>query len=438
MRQLKTIGSGLLSLALTALAVACGNNANKPISELHLPDINVLFENYEALDSTKAYTDFAEKLVIANEDLQASQIYIEAASLYFQEEEVDEAVELVHKAIDAGMANPKILTKLEVIGQHHDTPEGNRLKKRLDSIQEKLKDVTHFSLEMESMNQFWSYFERAKKDPEKAKAIFKEFIFEGPRELRDFYVVRYMNTDNMYGQMINASPDYYSYLKGQFNPDSLTALKSKITKWMRNFKAIYAEAVFPKVFVVPGILNSGGTATEMGMFVGGDMYGRSASMPSKSLTDWQKGAVMNFSELPRLTLHELMHFQQSYNDTKNAESVMAAIISEGVCDFFVELSSGEQQKNNNLTYLEDPENMAKILADLEVDLYTNDYSRWLYNGDIEDRPYDLGYTMGYLISKSFYENHGNKDQAVQELLNTNDFSMIVKGSDYSHVLNRIN
>ena len=173
------------------------------------------------------------------------------------------------------------------------------------------------------------------------------------------------------------------------------------------------------------------------MFVGGDMYGRSDSMPTQGLNDWQKGAVMRFSELPGLTIHELMHFQQSYGDIENAETVMGSIIAEGVCDFFVELSSGEQLKNKNLTYLENLDHMSKILTDLREDLYTNDNSRWLYNGDIEDRPYDLGYTMGYLISKSFYENHEDKKQAVYELLNTDDFSSIIKGSEYAHIMNQL-
>ena len=81
---------------------------------------------------------------------------------------------------------------------------------------------------------------------------------------------------------------------------------------METFRDLYPQAVFPKVYIVPGVLNSGGPATEMGMFLGGDMYGRSPEMPTEELTDWQRGAIMNFSDLPRLTIHELMHFQQSY------------------------------------------------------------------------------------------------------------------------------
>ena len=256
MKEIKTY-KAIITITLTAVIVSC-NNPKKPTSKLYLPDVDALFENYEELDSTKAYGAFAERVVEANRDLQSSQMFVEAASLYHQAGEIDEAIELLHKAIDCGMANPNIISKFDGLEQKLNTSEGKQLKKRLDSIQQKLKDVSHFSLEMESMDYFWDYFERARNDTANAKLIFKEFIFEGPRELRDFYVVRYETVDNMYGQMINAAPDYYEYLKGQFNPDSLIALKSKTTAWMRNFKTMYPEAVFPKVFVVPGILNSGG------------------------------------------------------------------------------------------------------------------------------------------------------------------------------------
>lgn len=411
-------------------------NYKKDISSLYLPDINLLYEDYEQLDSSGAYNSFANTLVNANRDLNSSELYVEAASLYAQTGQLDSAAILLHKAIDNGMANPKIITKIHGL-RNSDSPLWQKLQRRLDSINLELQDVSHYSMEIASMNQFWDYFERAAKDTSSAKDIFKEFIFEGPKELRDFYVVRYINLNTMYGQMINASPEYFHYLKNQFNPDSIEALKSKTTRWMRNFKKIYPKAVFPKVYVVPGILNSGGTATEMGLFVGGDMYGRSDAMPTEGLTNWQKEAIMKVSDLPGLTLHELMHFQQNYQDTENNETVLAQVISEGVCDFLVELCSGEELTNSNLLYLGNQENEQKIMDDLKKDLFSEDNSKWLYNGGaITDRPHDLGYTVGYLISKSYYNNTPDKKNAVFELLNTNDFLTILGGSDYSFLLEK--
>lgn len=431
--------SKIFALFLIFLFTFCKDKAHKSddaeITALYLPDLDLLYPDYESVDSTKAYAKLANKLIRENRDLQSSQMYIDAAWFYNKAGYVDSVAIMLHRAIDRGMANPKILQKFSILDTIPDTPIWNRLEIRLDSIQNELQDISHFSLEMESMNQFWGYFDRALEDTSKAKEVFKEYIFRGPIEIRDFYFARYENPSNMYGQMINGTPGYYEYLKNHLHPDSLTLLNTKTTRWMRNFKSHYPQAVFPKVFIVPGILNTGGTTTEMGMFVGGDMYGRSHNMPTEGLTDWQKGAIMKFSDLPGLTLHELMHFQQSYSDPTHGESVLMGIVGEGVCDFLVELSSGKILMNSNLTYLEDSNNKEFILNELRADLFSTDNSKWLYNGgSIEDRPHDLGYTMGYLITKSYYQNHKNKKEAIYEMLNTNDVVSILKGSDYAFLL----
>ena len=81
--------------------------------------------------------------------------------------------------------------------------------------------------------------------------------------------------------------------------------------------------------------------------------------------------------------------------------------------------------------------MAFILEELKNDLYSTDNSKWLYNGgSIEDRPHDLGYTMGYLISKSYYQNHPDKKEAVYQLLNTDNIESIYLGSDYAYLMEK--
>jgi hypothetical protein len=55
-------------------------------------------------------------------------------------------------------------------------------------------------------------------------------------------------------------------------------------------------------------------------------------------------------------------------------------------------------------------------------------------GAIKDRPSNLGYTMGFLISKSYYEKSSDKKKAVFELLNTNNFKIIIQESDFKEIL----
>ena len=107
----------------------------KRLNSLYLPDINLLYEDYEQLDSTGAYNSFAYTLVNANRDLKSSELYVEAASLYAQAGQSDSVAILLHKAIDNGMANPKIISKLHGLKNYTDSPLWQDLQRRLDSIQ---------------------------------------------------------------------------------------------------------------------------------------------------------------------------------------------------------------------------------------------------------------------------------------------------------------
>ena len=422
-------------LFLTGCRDTQPNPAPGNYQDAFLPEMDGLFNEFQKLQDLGSYEVLGDTLMSANKDLQASELYVQAAFAYWEAGDADAAAAMLHRAIDRGMSNPKVLEKFPESQQEPTGASWDQLKKRLDSIQAQLQKPSNFDLKTASMEAFWPYFEKAMADTSQARRHLKAFIFEAPREVRDFYVVRYGSIDNMYGQMINAAPNYYRYLKTRFHPDSLKVFRKTILKSMKQFQELYPQAVFPKVYIVPGILNTGGTATEMGMFLGGDMYGRSPQMPVEDLTDWQEDAIMEFAELPRLTMHELMHFQQNYRDTTHGQTLLSAVIQEGVCDFMVELCSGNPMVNENLTFLSDPSNEAWIFGEFQEELLGDDTSKWLYNGgSIEDRPQDLGYTLGYLICKSYYEQSPDKKEAIAELLNTDDFMKIVKNSDFAYLL----
>ncbi len=402
----------------------------------NLPDLNVLFEDYERLESKGNYTLLARKIAEANSDLQSSELYVEAASLYMLAGKKDSAVHLLHRAIDRGMSNPGILGKFQGL-EGTDNLDFSRLKNRLDSLGQILRNITNFSIESRAMDMFWPYFDEALAHPDSARSFLKAYILEGPPEIRDYYAIRYYNTENMYGQMVNGAPEYYRYLRSRMNSDSLSAIRGRTTSALQNFKSLYPPAVFPKVFVVPGLLNSGGTASEMGLFVGGDMFGRSPFIPVQELNEWQNETISDLNAMPQLILHELMHYQQNYSDSQNEDSVLFKVIGEGVCDFLRELASGVPVESEQLEYLKIPENFTQVTLQLKQDLFSDDLSLWLYNGgSIEDRPADLGYAMGYLITKSYYRNTTDKQKALFDLLNTDDMITILRGSDFHYLLDK--
>jgi hypothetical protein len=182
--QVTTIIARLSLFAVILLLTACNKAQPEGIAGLHLPDINLLFEDYELADSTGNYAAFAHKLVLANRDLNSSELYVEAASLYQQAGNTDSVAILLHKAIDYGMANPNILSRMNIPHGLQKGTAWEELRARLDSIHGKLGKITNFSLQLEAMNQFWPYLDRALEDTSRAKAIFKEYIFSGPRNKR--------------------------------------------------------------------------------------------------------------------------------------------------------------------------------------------------------------------------------------------------------------
>mgnify|MGYP001554019418 FL=1 len=292
----------VFSLGILTLGISCGP-PEKKVSEMRLPDMERLFNFYGEKQASGAFKVLADSLIKANEDLQSSELFVQAAYVYWEGGLTDSAAAMLHKAIDNGMSNPRILDKFPNPAGPLEGMRWDALQDRLDSIDRELKELSHFELRTEAMDVFWPYLNRSLEDTSQAREQLKTFILKGPQEVRDFYVVRYGSIDQMYGQMINAAPEYYKNLQGQFSPDSVNLVKETIVGSMTRFREIYPQAVFPKVYIVPGILNSGGTATEMGMFLGGDMYGKSPETPTRELTEWQRDAIMNFSDLPRITIH---------------------------------------------------------------------------------------------------------------------------------------
>jgi hypothetical protein len=56
---------------------------------------------------------------------------------------------------------------------------------------------------------------------------------------------------------------------------------------------------------------------------------------------------------------------------------------------------------------------AEIWRDFETDMYKPDYSNWLYNArTAKDRPADLGYYIGYLITRAYYIKAKDQRQAL--------------------------
>lgn len=104
-------------------------------------------------------------------------------------------------------------------------------------------------------------------------------------------------------------------------------------------------------------------------------------------------------------------------------------IMEGSADFVAELATGRPVRN---AYAEAHE--AELWTEFDRDRHSRDYRKWLYNGRDTlargDRPPDLGYWIGYRITKTYYERASNKSDAIRQILTISDFDRFLAESGY--------
>lgn len=403
------------------------------LSAQHLPDIIQLYPQIESLTNEGKYEELAALLRHENRDFNAPYIYYEEAKLWGQLGQQDKAADALLLAIKYGMTDPKIIDADELAGLS-SAPKWPKVQKEIKKLQKELSNPNNFEVSAQEAIDFLTALKKAKSDTANARQYFTEMILNGSAAMKEYYIIRYSSVDNIVNTTLKDYPRYYDYLLKRLQPKSLTVVREQTMKNMSRFHEYYPDAVFPKGYLMIGLLNSGGTLTNLGVYIGLDIYARSEEMPDEELNDWHKSVIGTAENLPSIMTHELMHFQQNYQDTINNNSVLSKVIGEGVCDFLVGLSVDFKDfKPINYDYF--LENEATILGWLKEDLYNTDLSRWMYNGNAaKDYPADLGYTVGYFICKSYFEEASDKKRAVRELLTTDNFKSILEGSRYAYLL----
>lgn len=425
-------------LLIALLVLAC--QKDKPTPKIcELPDVGAIGSICDSLYAAEEYTQAARLYFKGGIQNQSSELFVYSAWMYGQAQEADSALMAIKNAISFGMSNPYILDKVGIAAEAGNDGLRKEVHHLLDSLESINSSIDNFEVINTTTNDFWEYFEKAKADTANAKMYLAQYICEGSNALKDYYHIRYENVDKMHRNLILKYSDYYTYVKSILTQDRLQKVAEESKEMMLQFSKIYPPTTFPKTYLVPDLINSSGTLSELGLFIGISMFAKSDSMPLKNLDDWQKTHISEFENMNFVLIHELMHFQQSYSDDKNRNILLGKLIEEGVCDFLVTLLTPKNavspDMQRRLDYLATEENENFILEELKRDLYSGDLSKWMYNGGaISDRPSDMGYTMGYLICKSYYEQSTDKKQAVFELLNTSNFKSIIENSEYSSLL----
>lgn len=297
------------------------------------------------------------------------------------------------------------------------------------------------------IDNFWRAFDLAAKETDREKKISiyqTEYLDKGSAGLQDFVRMRIKSAKDLIGA-VETLPRFYASVR----PSTLRVaeMEKEMRKSFRKFKKVYPKAVFPDVYFVIGIANTGGTASKNGLLIGTELYGLTANTPREEFPAFFKAflpgekdeaalqrtvdkalatALKPIEKVPFVVAHESCHFNQNY---PKQTTVLEKSIQEGACDFIAEVIAGEPLNPEQKIYGDRHE--ADLWRDFSAEMNGTDLSKWMYNGfKSKDRPGDLGYYMGYKIAWSYYKNAKDKRQAISDVLNIKDFAAFFEKSGY--------
>lgn len=189
---------------------------------------------------------------------------------------------------------------------------------------------------------------------------------------------------------------------------------------------LYPEAVFPDVYFLIGRMNSGGTTSRRGLLIGTEMYGLTDAAPQDELDDWLRTVLKPVEAIPHIVAHELIHYQQA--DFIEPPDLLAKCLHEGMADFLAERVSGRHINEHIHRWALPREH--ELWASFRQRMEDEDHTGWLYGGQPDGWPADLGYFIGYRICEAYFDRAEDKKRAVRELLQTRDAAQLLADSGY--------
>jgi hypothetical protein len=269
------------------------------------------------------------------------------------------------------------------------------------------------------LDNFWIAFEAAR--PDFKPEIFQQlYLDKGSPGLNGMIERRIKNAETL-AKVISTRPRYYASVRS--SSDSIGGMSDRIRGGLVKLKELYPGAVFPPVYFVIGAMNSGGTSSKGGLIIGSEMFALTPSTPLDELNDWQRSVIKPVSEVPHIVAHELIHFQQKYD----GKDLLSGSIKEGAADFLAELISG-RHINQHVHDFANPREK-ELWIEFKERMHGKDFTGWLYTST-DGRPADLGYWMGYQITKSYYDNASDKKKAVSDIMHIRDFDDFLEASRY--------
>lgn len=264
------------------------------------------------------------------------------------------------------------------------------------------------------IDNFWIAYDSVKTTADTTKQkefIQKLYLDKATSGLKDFIIVRQHSAKRHLNNILKY-PKFWASVKS--HTLQIKSYTPDIENLMIKFKMLYSNFKQPDVFFTIGCLNSGGTTTRNKILIGSEIAAADSTVDATEVGSWLGRVFKLNTSVLSMVAHELGHTQQNGNNA----NLLGNCIKEGACDLIAELLLDKPIQSPYMTYGKANE---KILWELfQKDMYGQETKEWLYNG--RQAPIgkaDLGYFIGYVICKSYYENASDKTKALKQIIELN-------------------
>jgi hypothetical protein len=263
---------------------------------------------------------------------------------------------------------------------------------------------------------FWEAYDaiRATEDTLQQLQILQDhYVGKASEGLKAFMKSRQV-TSHTFLELINTLPDFWASVR----PHTLSgvARTDEIEVAIDRFRALYPKLKPAEIYLFIGGLKSGGTVLDGRSLIAAEISCANSAVNitefEESQHEWLIPVMSNATSdhFVQMNVHEYVHTQQK----DYLQNVLCKSISEGMADFIAELVLEEPITAVYITY--GYQHFNEVKAEFRQDLFTDNISDWMYGENSRGRVRDLGYFMGYVICKGYYEQAKNKQEAVAEII----------------------
>jgi hypothetical protein len=257
----------------------------------------------------------------------------------------------------------------------------------------------------DDVDAFYAIYDAANGHPS-ADAL-QLYIDRGSPGLRRLAEIRNVTGERI-AEKIDAQPRIYEDAKTCMAV--LPHVRRRTAIALRRLHHLYPEAKLLPVTIAVGRGKPVGVTDRTGVMIG---------LEALCGVTWMESDIED--RFVHVIAHEYAHVQQAFGTPalfdQAKPTVLETALIEGGAEFVGELISGGVSYANFATVTRGRE---KEIEDAFVrDEAKTDLSDWFYNGTLS-KPGDLGYWVGYRITKSYYEHAKDKRAALRDILTIKD------------------